>query len=371
MTGRGERRVLRPAAQERVEPRGQRVQPDAVRRVDPRARVALALRRGGPRRAAAARRRRAAARPTTSTRRACGGCRSRRRAAPQTSPWRNPNPGSPATSTSVASVPVRPRRFSRRWVPWVNACRCGLRSRRWRPPRSSSSVAWAGTGNATVSPSTTQRPFVVVGDGGALPEETALGQLQLQQQAHPRPVVGGVHEERAVVELGRPDRERRVDEPAVPVHRQPGGAQPAGGVLREEGQRHRVVLGVRDLLVALGVGERDEVRLRRLAEVGAPVHDPRQRRPAQVQDHARARCPQVRDRHAQQPTTPPPRSRCSALRWLRCPSAQREGLETMVTCAQRCGWFRQAQPAVLRPRPRPSPPGGRGAAGDGAAGWTR
>ena len=60
----------------------------------------------------------------------------------------------PAASTSEASAPVRPRRFSRSRVPWVKAVRCGLRSRAHRPEKSSSSVADDGTGSVSSSPST-------------------------------------------------------------------------------------------------------------------------------------------------------------------------------------------------------------------------
>ena len=46
----------------------------------------------------------------------------------------------------LASAPGRPRRLSRTWVPIVNACRCGERSRRCRPVVSRSSSTSRGRG---------------------------------------------------------------------------------------------------------------------------------------------------------------------------------------------------------------------------------
>ena len=68
-----------------------------------------------------------------------------------TSPDRKPKPAVPATMSSVASWPVRPRRPVRSQVPSASGRRCGERSRHQRPVRSSTSSARAGSGSTARS----------------------------------------------------------------------------------------------------------------------------------------------------------------------------------------------------------------------------
>jgi hypothetical protein len=68
-------------------------------------------------------------------------------------PRRLEKPAVPAATSSEESWPVRPCRPVRTQVPCCTVCRCGWFSRHQRPVRSSSSVAFRGTGSTVASSS--------------------------------------------------------------------------------------------------------------------------------------------------------------------------------------------------------------------------
>lgn len=116
---------------------------------------------------------------------------------------------------------MRPRRLSRRRVPCVNAVRWGLRSRRSRPVKSSSSVARAGIGSVSSSPSSVYVPDPVL-RSRALTHETLRRQLQDMMQLERHLGVGRRHGEplRAVVgrrraHAGHPESRRETRAVAV------------------------------------------------------------------------------------------------------------------------------------------------------------
>ena len=77
---------------------------------------------------------------------------------PTTLPRVVENPAVPATTMVAASSPGRPPRPSRNQSPSSTVCRCGVRSRSWRPVKSSRSTWSSARGSTTSRPSTTYSP---------------------------------------------------------------------------------------------------------------------------------------------------------------------------------------------------------------------
>ncbi len=69
---------------------------------------------------------------------------------------------------------------------------------------------------------------------------------------------------------------------------QPGGRQPASGLLGQQGQSRRRVQAARDTLRDGGPGEVGEIGCRELAEIGPPVHDDRLVSRHEIEHDARA-----------------------------------------------------------------------------------
>ena len=154
---------------------------------------------------------------------------------PSTSPYVVEKPGVPSTAIVAPPRPGRPNRDSRSQRPSVTWWRCGLRSRSWRPVKSSTSTRWSSAGHHHLEPVEVVGVAAGVGQGVAQPQAAAGEALHLGEQAEPGRLVDELDLEPVAVLADLLAGElRRPVEAAVALAAQVGSGEPAAGVLAEE-----------------------------------------------------------------------------------------------------------------------------------------
>ena len=139
---------------------------------------------------------------------------------PTTRPWVVEKPAVPATTMVAASRPGRPPSPSRSHSPSSTVCRCGLRSRSWRPVKSSSSTWSSASGSTTSRPSHDVVARRRCWSPCPAPQRAAGHRLQLVDQAEPGLRVLGAR---------RPAGRRRPPAATARNHVRPPAASGPGG----------------------------------------------------------------------------------------------------------------------------------------------
>ncbi len=133
------------------------------------------------------------------------------------------------------------------------------------------------------------------GDGGPLPDQAGVGELDLQAQFQLGGDVLGDDGHRAVRNGPGGGGEGRGEVGTRPVPGQARGAEPAGGVLGQQADRHHDIDVVGGHLRHRGQGEGRKCVLGQVAQVLSPVHGPGQSAPGAVQHQAGARGAEVEE----------------------------------------------------------------------------